>query len=161
MCDKTADSLSPLWKESFSPQPNTKQSPGNMHKINQNVRATIKSFFKKNTFSMYFRKNRGSGFAMLFLAILAPLAALVIQMAISRSREYAADKGGALLTGNPLGLASALEKLQQASAVRHMNANTATAHMFIVNPLSGRSLLAIFSTHPPIEERIKRLRAMA
>lgn len=106
-------------------------------------------------------ENRGSGFAMLFLAILAPLAALVIQMAISRSREYAADKGGALLTGNPLGLASALEKLQQASAVRHMNANTATAHMFIVNPLSGRSLLAIFSTHPPIEERIKRLRAMA
>ncbi|OOP57963.1 MAG: protease HtpX [Candidatus Brocadia carolinensis] len=106
-------------------------------------------------------ENRGSGFAMLFLAILAPIAALIIQMAISRSREYAADKGGALLTGNPLGLAGALEKLQQSSTVRHMNANTATAHMFIVNPLSGRSLLSIFSTHPPIEERIKRLRAMA
>lgn len=106
-------------------------------------------------------ESRGNGFAMLFLAILAPFAALIIQMAISRSREYAADKGGALLTSNPLGLASALEKLQQSSTVRHMNANTATAHMFIVNPLSGRSFLAIFSTHPPIEERIKRLRAMA
>ncbi|OQY98347.1 MAG: protease HtpX [Candidatus Brocadia sp. UTAMX2] len=106
-------------------------------------------------------ENRGSGFAMLFLAIVAPLAALIIQMAISRSREYAADRGGALLTGNPAGLASALEKLQQSSVVRHMNANTATAHMFIVNPLSGRSFLSIFSTHPPIEERIKRLRAMA
>ncbi|CAG0938897.1 heat shock protein HtpX [Candidatus Brocadiaceae bacterium] len=106
-------------------------------------------------------EDRGNGFAMLFLAILAPIAALVIQMAISRSREYAADKGGALLTGNPLGLASALEKLQQASIARPIDANSATAHMFIVNPLSGRSFATLFSTHPPIEERIKRLRAMA
>ncbi len=106
-------------------------------------------------------EDRGSVFAMLFLAILAPVAALIIQMAISRSREYAADKGGALLTGNPLGLASALEKLQQASIVKPINANSATAHMFIVNPLSGRSFVTLFSTHPPIEERIKRLRAMA
>ncbi|MDN3514627.1 MAG: zinc metalloprotease HtpX [Candidatus Brocadia sp.] len=106
-------------------------------------------------------ESRGGGIAMLFLAILAPIAALIIQMAISRSREYAADKGGALMTGNPLGLASALEKLQQASMVRPMDANSSTAHMFIVNPLSGRSFAAIFSTHPPIEERIKRLRAMA
>jgi heat shock protein HtpX len=97
----------------------------------------------------------------LFLAILAPIAALLIQMAISRSREYAADKGGALLTGSPLGLASALEKLQQAAMVRPMDAGQTTAHLFIVNPLSGRSFAAIFSTHPPIEERIKRLRAMA
>ena len=104
--------------------------------------------------------DRGNVFAMLFLAILAPVAALVIQMAISRSREYAADKGGALLTGNPLGLASALEKLQQASIARPIDANSATAHMFIVNPLSGRSFVTLFSTHPPIEERIKRLRAM-
>ncbi len=104
--------------------------------------------------------NRGGGFAMLFLAILAPIAALIIQMAISRSREYAADQGGARLTGNPLGLASALEKLQQASVVRPMDTNSATAHLFIVNPLSGRSFASIFSTHPPIEERIKRLRAM-
>lgn len=106
-------------------------------------------------------ENRGNAFAMLFLAILAPIAALVIQMAISRSREYAADKGGALLTKNPLGLASALEKLQQASIARPIDANSATAHMFIVNPLSGRSFVTLFSTHPPIEERIKRLRAMA
>ncbi|MDO8142288.1 MAG: zinc metalloprotease HtpX [Candidatus Brocadiales bacterium] len=103
----------------------------------------------------------GGGFAILFLAILAPIAALLIQMAISRSREYAADKGGALLTGNPLGLAGALEKLQQAAIVRPMDAGQTTAHLFIVNPLSGRSFAAIFSTHPPIEERIKRLRAMA
>ena len=103
----------------------------------------------------------GGGFAILFLAILAPIAALLIQMAISRSREYAADKGGALLTGNPLGLAGALEKLQQAATIRPMDAGQTTAHLFIVNPLSGRSFAAIFSTHPPIEERIKRLRAMA
>lgn len=106
-------------------------------------------------------ENRGNVFAMLFLAILAPVAALIIQMAISRSREYAADKGGVLLTGNPAGLASALEKLQQASIARPIDANSATAHMFIVNPLSGRSFVTLFSTHPPIEERIKRLRAMA
>ncbi len=106
-------------------------------------------------------ENRGGGLAMLLMAILSPIAALIIQMAISRSREYAADKGGAVLTGNPLGLASALEKLQQAALVRPINAGTATAHLFIVNPLSGRSFATIFSTHPPIEERIKRLRAMA
>jgi heat shock protein HtpX len=106
-------------------------------------------------------ENRGGGLALLLVAVLAPIAALIIQMAISRSREYAADKGGALLTGNPLGLASALEKLQQASLARPLNASSATAHLFIVNPLSGRSFATIFSTHPPIEERIKRLRAMA
>ena len=102
----------------------------------------------------------GGGFAILFLAILAPIAALLIQMAISRSREYAADKGGSLLTGNPLELAGALEKLQQAVMIRPMDAGQTTAHLFIVNPLSGRSFATIFSTHPPIEERIKRLRAM-
>lgn len=103
----------------------------------------------------------GGGFAILFLAILAPIAALLIQMAISRSREYAADKGGAQLTGNPMGLAGALEKLQKAAMVRPMDAGQTTAHLFIVNPLSGRSFASIFSTHPPIEERIRRLRAMA
>ena len=105
-------------------------------------------------------ENRGGGFAMLFLAILAPIAALLIQMAISRSREYAADKGGAQIAGNPLALANALEKLQQAAVVRPMDAGQTTAHLFIVNPLSGRSFASIFSTHPPIEERVKRLRAM-
>lgn len=105
-------------------------------------------------------ENRGGGFAMLFLAVLAPIAALLIQMAISRSREYAADKGGAQIAGNPLALANALEKLQQAAVVRPMDAGQTTAHLFIVNPLSGRSFASIFSTHPPIEERVKRLRAM-
>lgn len=105
-------------------------------------------------------EGRGGGIGVLFLAILAPIAALLIQMAISRSREYAADEGGALLTRNPLGLASALEKLQKAAMVKPMDAGMTTAHLFIVNPLSGRSFAAIFSTHPPIEERIKRLRAM-
>lgn len=103
---------------------------------------------------------RGGGLAVIFLAILAPLAALLIQMAISRSREYAADSGSARLTGNPLGLASALGKLHQAAIARPMRAGRSTAHLFIVNPLSGRSFMSIFSTHPPVEERIKRLRAM-
>ncbi|MGQ3685593.1 MAG: zinc metalloprotease HtpX [Candidatus Loosdrechtia sp.] len=106
-------------------------------------------------------ENRGGGgLGILFMAILAPIAALIIQMAISRSREYAADSGGARMTKNPLGLASALEKLHRATATRHMDAGTATSHLFIVNPLSGRSFLTLFSTHPPIEERIKRLREM-
>lgn len=104
--------------------------------------------------------NRGGGIAVLFLAILAPIAALLIQMAISRSREYAADKGGAQITGNPLELADALEKLQRAAVTRPMDANTNTAHLFIVNPLSGRTFATLFSTHPPIEERVRRLRAM-
>jgi len=103
----------------------------------------------------------GSGIALLIMAIVAPIAALIIQMAISRSREYAADKGGAIMTQNPLGLASALEKLHRAARSRPLNAGTASAHLFIVNPLSGRSLASLFSTHPSAEERIKRLKAMA
>ncbi|MFH0810670.1 MAG: zinc metalloprotease HtpX [Pseudomonadota bacterium] len=111
------------------------------------------------------RDNEGRGgnaIGLLFMAILAPMAALLIQMAISRSREYLADSSGASLTGNPFGLARALEKLQTASQRMPMReAGTATAHLFIVNPLSGRSLRGLFSTHPPIEERVRRLRAMA
>ena len=98
--------------------------------------------------------------ALLATIIFAPLAALLIQMAVSRSREYEADASGARLTHRPLGLAAALAKLQQASQAIPMDANPATAHLFIVNPLSGRSLMTLFSTHPPIEERIARLRAM-
>ena len=94
----------------------------------------------------------------LALMILAPIAALLIQMAISRSREYMADEGGAQISGKPLALASALNKLSRAKeAIPMANAGTASAHMFIVNPLKGRSLMKLFSTHPPIEERIKRL----
>jgi heat shock protein HtpX len=98
--------------------------------------------------------------ALLATIIFAPLAALLIQMAVSRSREYEADASGARLTHRPLGLASALGKLQRAAEMVPMDANPATAHLFIVNPLSGRSLMALFSTHPPIEERIARLQAM-
>ena len=103
----------------------------------------------------------GSGIVSLILmAILAPLAATVIQMAISRSREYLADAGGAQVSRKPYGLANALEKLSRASQAIPMEANPSTAHMFIVNPLTGRSLMNLFSTHPPIEERIARLKSM-
>jgi heat shock protein HtpX len=98
--------------------------------------------------------------AMIALAILAPIAAMLVQMAVSRAREFQADATGARLAGRPWPLAKALEKLEVASKVEPMNASPATAHLFIVNPLSGQSLMRLFSTHPPIEERIARLRAM-
>ena len=107
----------------------------------------------------------GNPIALLIMMIVAPIAAMIIQLAISRSREYAADEGGARLTGNPLYLADALKKLEYYNRRVPMDvpnqAAQATAHMFIVSPLSGGSLLKLFSTHPPIEERIKRLEAMA
>lgn len=93
--------------------------------------------------------------------ILAPIAAMLIQMAISRSREYKADESGAAICGNPLSLAGALKKLHAGSRRIPMEANPATAHMFIVSPLTGGGMLSLFSTHPPIEERIARLEAMA
>ena len=102
----------------------------------------------------------GGIFGLIFMAILAPIAATIIQMAISRSREYLADAGGAKVSGKPYGLAGALEKLGRASQTIPMNANPSTAHMFIVNPLTGKSLMNLFSTHPPIEERVARLRSM-
>jgi len=102
----------------------------------------------------------GGIIGLIMMAILAPLAASLIQMAISRSREYLADEGGARVSGKPYGLAGALEKLGRASKAIPMDANPSTAHMFIVNPLSGRALMNLFSTHPPIEERISRLRSM-
>lgn len=102
----------------------------------------------------------GGTIGLIVMAILAPIAATLIQMAISRSREYLADSEGAQVSGNPYGLASALEKLSRASQVVPMQANPSTAHMFIVNPLTGRSLMNLFSTHPPIEERVARLRSM-
>lgn len=106
----------------------------------------------------------GGGLGMigaLVLSIIAPMAAMVVQMAISRSREYLADATGARFAGSPEGLAKALQKLGAYSQRRPMNANAATAHMFIVNPLSGRSVQSLFSTHPPIEERVRRLRGGA
>jgi heat shock protein HtpX len=107
------------------------------------------------------RGNRGTHPAVLiFMMILAPLAAAIIQMAISRSREYGADDGGARISGNPLYLSEALKKLAYYNKrVPLQGANEATAHMFIVNPLSAKGLTKLFSTHPPIEERVKRLEA--
>jgi heat shock protein HtpX len=107
------------------------------------------------------REGGGSFIPYLIMMILAPIAALLVQMGISRSREYLADKDGAKISGNPLWLADALRKLQQGTRFRPMEASPATAHMFIVNPLRGGGIQSLFSTHPPIEERIARLEAMA
>jgi heat shock protein HtpX len=102
----------------------------------------------------------GSAIGALLMAILAPIAAMLIQMAISRSREYEADASGARLAGRASGLEHALQKLDMASRQVPMEATPATAHLFIVNPLTSGGLASLFSTHPPIEERIARLRAM-
>lgn len=103
----------------------------------------------------------GNMLAMLATMIFAPMAAMLVQMAVSRSREYAADRGGAELCGNPHYLANALRKLEAANRQQPMQqVNEATAHMFIVNPLSGKKLQNLFTTHPPIVERINRLEAM-
>jgi heat shock protein HtpX len=109
------------------------------------------------------RDDEGRGtnpIALIATMIFAPLAAMLIQMAVSRSREYEADASGARLTRRPLGLASALAKLHQANQIVPMDANPATSHLFIVNPLSGRRFATLFATHPPVEERIARLQAM-
>lgn len=99
--------------------------------------------------------------ALLLMAILAPLAAMLIQLAISRTREYGADATGARLTGNPQGLANALEKLDAAVHAHPLEgANPATAHLFIVNPLRAGAIAKLFSTHPPVAERVRRLRSM-
>ncbi|HVN90954.1 MAG TPA: zinc metalloprotease HtpX [Candidatus Binataceae bacterium] len=106
--------------------------------------------------------NRSSGLELLAMAILAPLAATMIQLAISRTREYQADASGAKLAHNPLYLANALRKLEAANERMPMaDATPATAHLFIVNPLSGGVMSRLFSTHPPLEERIQRLENMA
>lgn len=103
----------------------------------------------------------GGMFGMLFMAILAPIAAMLVQMAISRSREFGADAAGAEISGNPLSLAGALQKLELGSRQIPMDANAATAHMFIVNPLTGGGMMSLFSTHPPIPERVRRLEELS
>lgn len=103
----------------------------------------------------------GSGLAALPMIILAPIAAMLVQMAISRSREYLADSTGADIAGRPDGLAQALLKLEQGARMIPADVNPATSHMYIVNPLSGRRLINLFSTHPPVTERVKKLRNMA
>jgi heat shock protein HtpX len=105
-------------------------------------------------------QQRSGGLHMLLFAMLAPFAAMLIQMAISRSREYIADETRPRLCHNPESLASALEKLSMANQQVPMMVNPATENMFIVNPLTGGGMMSLFSTHPPIEERIARLRAM-
>jgi len=95
--------------------------------------------------------------ALIATIILAPVAAMLIQAAISRSREYDADAGGATIAGHPYGLVSALKKIESASQMVPLDANPATAHMFIVKPFSAQGLLGLFSTHPPTEQRIRAL----
>lgn len=107
------------------------------------------------------RRGGGGGILMLVVALLAPLAAAMVQMAISRTREYGADEGGAALTRDPEALASALLKIEDGVKRRPMGEETATtAHLFIMNPLRGGGMAGLFSTHPPVEERVRRLRAM-
>ncbi len=105
--------------------------------------------------------SRGGGLGLLIMALVAPLAALLIQMAVSRSREYAADRTGAINSHKPLALANALKKLEYAARRVPLEAKPSTAHLFIVNPLSGRGMASLFSTHPPVQERVARLEAMA
>jgi len=105
-------------------------------------------------------EGRGNLVAMLVMMIVAPLAAAIIQMAISRSREYLADASGAKICGHPVSLANALQRLEEYNQRLPMKVNPATAQMYIVNPLAGGTMASLFSTHPPIQERIKRLRAM-
>jgi heat shock protein HtpX len=112
-------------------------------------------------FGGYGRGRGRGGIELLALAILAPLAAMFVQMAISRSREYSADEAGARMSGNPLGLADALLKLEGANRRSGGMATPATAHMFTVHSVRGSFLGSLFSTHPPIEERVKRLRRSA
>jgi len=114
-------------------------------------------------FGIFFDRDQGFVTSLLMM-ILAPLAAMLIQAAISRSREYAADREGAEIAKNPLGLASALRSMERAAKHRSMPANQTTSHMFIVNPFGGGALSGIkrlFSTHPPTEERIAHLEEMA
>jgi heat shock protein HtpX len=102
----------------------------------------------------------GGGLANLGLLLVAPIAASLLQLAVSRSREYGADASGAALTGDPEGLALALLKLERGNDRMPYDRAPATSHLFIVNPLSGGGLMKLFSTHPPIEERVSKLRAM-
>ena len=106
-------------------------------------------------------EENGNGIAAIAMIILAPIAAMLIQMAISRSREYQADASGARLSGDPKALASALRKLHLGAQRIPMEATPATAHMFIVNPLRAGGIANLFSTHPPMEERVARLEAMS
>lgn len=107
------------------------------------------------------RESRGGGLGLLVAAIVAPLSAMIIQMAISRNREYKADAEGARITNRYHDLASALKKLHASPNRRGIRQNTATAHLMIANPLSGKNITTLFSTHPPVEKRIEKLNQLA
>jgi len=129
------------------------------------IAGAISMLANMTQWSMFFggrRDDRGGGHpaVAIIMMILAPIAAMLIQMAISRSREYLADEGGSKIAGNPQSLATALGKLHKGVQMMPMDANPATAHMFIVSPLTSGGFLTLFSTHPPIEERIRRLERM-
>jgi heat shock protein HtpX len=131
--------------------------------LTSSIAATIAAaIMMVSRFAMFFGgrdddRRGGNPIAMLATIILAPIAAMLIQMAISRSREYDADAGGAAIVGSPLGLASALQKIELASHAVPMDANPATAHMFIIKPFSAGGLLGLFSSHPPTKDRIDAL----
>jgi heat shock protein HtpX len=137
--------------------------------LTQSIAATMGSAITSLTYMMYFmggsrsddEDSGGGGMAgALLMMILGPIAATLIQMAISRTREYAADASAAKYTGSPYGLMNALQKLESYSKRIPMDANPATAHMFIIKPFSGGGMMRLFSTHPSTEERVARLAAM-
>lgn len=132
--------------------------------LTSSIAATIASGITLITrFGLFFGgRDRNNVFGSLLMLILAPIAAMLIQMAISRSREFAADRDGAIISGKPQGLANALLRLQQGAEQMPMAANPSTAHMFIVNPFAGRlsGIRNLFSTHPATEERVRRLMAL-
>jgi heat shock protein HtpX len=132
--------------------------------LTSSIAATIAAaIMMASRFAMFFggarddERRGGNPIALLATIILAPIAAMLIQMAISRSREYDADAGGAAIAGSPLGLVSALQKIEAGSRAVPMDANPATAHMFIIKPFSAGGLLGLFSSHPPTEDRIDAL----
>jgi heat shock protein HtpX len=106
------------------------------------------------------REGGGNWIALIIVAVVMPIAAMLVRLAISRSREYQADATGARTSGNPYALASALEKLEKGNRARPMHVSEGVSHLFIVNPLSGKAMANLFATHPPIPERARRLRAM-
>ena len=131
--------------------------------LTSSVVATVASAISfLSFFALWFGGRRdGGGMLALVAALLAPIAASLIQLAISRSREYQADTDGANYVGDPIALASALAKLEQGAQLMPREVSESTAHLYIVNPLGGNSVSGLFSTHPPMEQRIERLRRMA
>jgi heat shock protein HtpX len=131
--------------------------------LTSSIAATIAAaIMMVSRFAMFFGgrdddRRGGNPIALLATIILAPIAAMLIQMAISRSREYDADAGGAAIAGSPEGLVSALQKIESASKAIPMDANPATAHMFIIKPFSAGGLIGLFSSHPPTKDRIDAL----